>query len=115
MIHLVSSAQAVDAAGLDYFFTNGHAIEAITRDFEGLINLNAVDWSVIPLKVWKDTLEDGDRKRRKQAEFLVHHFFPMSLIERIGVYSHQYKVRVEELLGDHELSIPVTVESEWYY
>jgi ssDNA thymidine ADP-ribosyltransferase, DarT len=60
MIHLVSTAQAAEDAGLDYFLTDGHAIKRLTADFVGLGNLARVDWAVIPLKRWNDTLEDGD-------------------------------------------------------
>ena len=115
MVHLVSTAQAVDAAGLAYFFTDGHATMWLTDYYEALSELIAVDWDVIPLKYWNNTLEDGDRKRRKQAEFLVHRFFPFDLVERIGVYSHSVKLQVQELLQDYDVTVPVSVELDWYY
>ena len=114
IIHLVSTAQAVDSA-CAYFFTDGHGTMWLTSDYVGLHNLDKVDWSVIPLRQWDNTLQDGDRKRRKQAEFLVHRSFSFDLIERIGVYSHQVKVVVEQLLEAHNRRLPVTVENEWYY
>jgi hypothetical protein len=115
MIHLVSTAQEVDASKVDYFFTDGHATMGFTEDCALLAQLGAIDWDVIPLKYWGNTVQDGDRKRRKQAEFLVHRFFPFSLVRRIGVYSQQVRVAVEERLQAHGLRIPVTVEVDWYY
>jgi ssDNA thymidine ADP-ribosyltransferase, DarT len=36
---------------------------------------------------WGDTREDGDRRRRRMAEFLVHKFFPFSLVSAIVTQS----------------------------
>jgi len=36
-------------------------------------------------RYWSDTNTDNDRKRRRQAEFLVHNFFPLRLVEAVGV------------------------------
>lgn len=40
-------------------------------------------------RYWNDTPEDGDRKRRRQAEFLVYTSLPWRLIEEIGVISRK--------------------------
>lgn len=115
MIHLVSTAQAVRDAGIDFFFTDGHGTMGYTTDYVGLARLGEVDWDVIPLRQWSNTVQDPDRKRRKQAEFLVHDVFPFELVQRIGVYSHTVKLQVEQVLEDLELEVPVSVEFDWYY
>jgi ssDNA thymidine ADP-ribosyltransferase DarT-like protein len=64
---------------------------------------------------WADTPDDSDRKRRRQAEFLVHHFFPWNLISQIGVVNAEMKERVERLLTGAGHRPPVHVRQQWYY
>ena len=87
VIYLVSSAEAVDTAGLQWVFTEGHAEIAYTDFFDDLRHLSKVDWDLMKAKYWRDTDEDPDRKRRRQAEFLVHQLFPWNIVECIGVYN----------------------------
>ena len=116
VVHLVASAEAVQAAGLGFAFTDGHAPMAVTKHFDDLAELVQVDWSVMPLTYWYDTQEDPDRKRRRQAEFLVHGSVPWTMIEEIGVLDAGVAAAVEELLdgiGGHRPA--VNVHRGWYY
>lgn len=74
VIHLVSSVDYIDAEGLDFVFTDGHAAMTFTDFFDDLNDLGAIDWDVMKSRYWNDTDEDNDRKRRRQAEFLVRNF-----------------------------------------
>ena len=56
-----------------------------------------------------------DRKRRKQAEFLVYEFCPWSLIQEIAVINRVNKDRVEQLLTLARLQKIVSVKPQWYY
>ena len=115
ILHLVSSAEQVMAKGLPFVFTNGHAEMLISRFFRDLSDLDKVDWEIMQDRVWRDTNEDGDRKRRRQAEFLVHRFFPSSLFSEIGVANKRMAQEVELILNSLSLAIPITVHSDWYY
>jgi hypothetical protein len=115
ILHLVSSAEAVQAAGLPFTFADGHAEMDISRFFTDLHDLNKIDWAVMQSRQWADTLEDGDRKRRRQAEFLVQRFFPLSLIERIGVINHTLRLQVTALFPDPRSRPPISIEPTWYY
>ncbi len=64
---------------------------------------------------WADTVEDMDRQRRKQAEFLVHRFCPWQVIHRIGVINDAVKQSVEQIFTRHNLSVPVEIRRQWYY
>jgi hypothetical protein len=44
-----------------------------------------VDLPLMRERYWKDTEDDPDRERRRQAEFLVHDRAPWEVIEEIGV------------------------------
>ena len=115
ILHLVSAAQAVQREGGQYVFTDGHGIVVFTNFFEDLGELDQVDWTVMKATYWRDTLDDMDRCRRRQAEFLIHDFCPWQLIETIGVMTKKMKATVEELLEGVSHKPVVTVRREWYY
>jgi len=115
IVHLVSSAEAVRAAGLSFAFTDGHADMDISHFFNDLQDLERVDWNVMSSKYWSDTLGDGDRKRRRQAEFLVYQFFPITRIETIGVINQNMADRVTQFIETLGLELSVQAQPTWYY
>jgi hypothetical protein len=115
VIYLVSTAQAVAAAKLAWVFTDGHGIMQMTECFDDLACLDRIDWGIMRERYWADTLEDGDRKRRRQAEFLVHRFFPWGLAQAIRVLDDAMKDAVEKALENAPRQPNVKVESRWYY
>lgn len=115
ILHLVSSAQLVQDAGLSFVFTDGHATMELSTFYATLDRLDQVDWSVMPLRIWRDTNADPDRKRRRNAEFLVHKFFPWELITEIGVINATIQQQVERLLYSAKHKPMVTVRPNWYY
>jgi hypothetical protein len=117
LVYLVSTVQAVAGAGLRFIFSNGHGIAAYTAWFDDVSRLDEVDWNMVYQRYWSDNLDDMDRQRRKQAEFLVYQSCPWALIQEIGVFNTQAKVRVEQILsefGDSQRTV-VNVRAGWYY
>jgi ssDNA thymidine ADP-ribosyltransferase, DarT len=115
IIHLESTAESVETTGIPFVFTDGHAAMRYSNFYDTLDQLNSVDWEVMKLKYWADTQEDGDRKRRRQAEFLVFGSCPWAAIRQIGVINNQIKQKVEEILRDANSSTAVKVYANWYY
>jgi hypothetical protein len=116
IIHLVSDAQSVANSNLGFVFSDGQANKATTERFANLDKLSRIDWKLVNEQYWRDTAEDPDRMRRKQAEFLVHKFFPFGLITEIGVFDAKTKAHVEKLLVRSGRSGPVVrVRADWYY
>lgn len=115
VIHLVSTAQIVQSAKLPFAFTDGHAIVAISEFFDDLSQLNRIDWNIMRSRYWFDTIEDGDRKRRRQAEFLVYNSFSWHLITEIGVINTTIHARVQQVLQKFTISGQVRVRPNWYY
>lgn len=117
LIYLVSSAQSVKAADLQFVFTDGHGLAKFTDWFDDLANLDSVDWTVVNERYWTDTINDMDRQRKKQAEFLVHEYCPWALIQEIVVIDVAMKQRVETI----QVRFPaaqrrvVRVDRNWYY
>ncbi len=115
ILHLVSTAQVVLGAGLGFVFTDGHGIMAMTDFFDDLAQLARVDWQVMGMRYWHDTPTDGDRKRRRQAEFLVHHFLPWTLVQEIGVMTPAIAAQVTQALQGQLHQPAVVVRRGWYY
>jgi hypothetical protein len=115
VVYLVSSIEAVQQANLSFVFTDGHGIMALTEFFDDLSELNQVDWQVMNLRYWFDTPEDPDRKRRRQAEFLVHRFFPWQLVHEVGVIHPSVKAEAEQCLQAAAHQPRVIVQRSWYY
>lgn len=117
VLHLVSSVRRVIEGGCQWCFTDGHAVEAMTEFYADQRDANKVDWSIVQSWSWKNTDGDPDRKRRKQAEFLVHQSFPWTWIERIGVIDGATKSHVERVMAvtgvEHRPA--VEVQRRWYY
>jgi len=86
----------VDEAGLRWVFTEGHADMGYTDFFDDFRDLIKIDWPLMEERYWHDTDDDPDRKRRRQAEFLVHQFFPWELVSYVGVYDHS----IAEVIGE---------------
>lgn len=117
VIYLVSNAQTVQQKGLGFVFSDGHGIACFTRWFDNLAGLNELDWECIYADYWSDNVNDMDRQRKKQAEFLVHRFFDWSLVSEIGVIDDRTKSRVESVLERFpaEMHRPVNIRQAWYY
>lgn len=114
--HLVSTAEAVaQADGLAYCFTDGHAEKTFSQFFEDLNQLAAIDWKLMKEIYWADTEEDGDRKRRRQAEFLVHHFFPWRMITEIGVINAKIAEETTKVIATWQHQPKIVVVPQWYY
>lgn len=67
-------------------------------------------------EIWRNTPEDGDRMRRRMAEFLVHGRFPLKLVAGYVVRTPARRVRLVRMLeaaGSH--GVYVDVRPEWYY
>jgi len=115
VVYLVSTVEAVVAAKLAWVFTNGHGIMALTDFFDDLADLGRLDWNIMREQYWADTQSDGDRKRRRQAEFLVQQFFPWNLVLGIGVLDDTIKKQVEAALVGSPHRPLVKIEARWYY
>ncbi len=115
LVYLVSSTEAMYEAGLKCVFTDGNAAVYITDFDDDPDNIAThVDWAIIREQYWANTAEDGDRRRRRMAEFLVHDHVSLELFSEIGVYDAKIQKALEEALED-EWPIAVRVRRAWYF
>jgi hypothetical protein len=115
IVHLASSVERVQQAGLPFAFSDGHADMAISHFFNDLAQLDRIDWDIMRARYWNDNDDDNDRCRRRMAEFLVYRFFPWELVEKVGVINREMSDRVEAALTAAGHKPEVRVERGWYY
>jgi hypothetical protein len=117
IVYLAVKFDSIKNQGLDWCFTDGHATNRITSFFADEQDFDEVDWDVVFSQYWKNTDEDMDRMRRKQAEFLVKEHVPADCIEAIVVYDQAAQTQVQNLVNSAGLNIRVAVaqKNRFYY
>ncbi len=115
LVYVVSTVDTITSLGLSFVFSDGHGIAAYSEWYDDIADLDKVDWEAVKATYWSDTLEDPDRQRRKQAEFLVHEFCPWDAVQEIIAYNGEIKQKVLAIMGKHNISTPVRVSQKWYY
>ncbi len=114
IIYLVTSVELVAQTQAEWCFTDGHAVESVTRFFRSTDELGNLDWPLIQSWRWKNTDDDPDRMRRKQAEFLVRRFVPWAWIESLAAITPAVAKRVSAIVQEHGPK-PVAIQPKWYY
>jgi len=115
IVYFIVNAQSLIHEEVRFVFTNGHAKNNFTEFYTDLNDLSEIDWEVVYLRKWNNTIDNMDRMRRKQAEFLIHGHVPINLIDRIVVYNQEKFNFVETLLRNVGLDIPLSVNTNLYY
>ena len=117
ILHIVSDVGRVQAAKLDFVFTDGHPLtSAFTRYSNDLSQLPTfLDWPVLLNRWWNNTPDDLDRSRRRQAELLIHRAAPWEIVRGIAVQTQEMQHRVEQLVHNYGHKPKIQVVPEWYY
>ncbi len=117
IIYLVSNVETVCRARARFVFSDGHGIAAYTEWYENLEDLDKVDWNMVNQRYWRDDVNDMDRQRRKQAEFLIHNYCDWNMICEIGVINDTIKNKVKTIMKSFKSTLhkPVCVHKDWYY
>lgn len=111
IVYICCKLEKLVALGHPYLFTDGQANTDRTKEFTSLAELSNLDWNVIPVQYWRDTEEDRDRERRKQAEFLVKGPVPVASFQGIYTFDAERRADVLGSLTERGLSIPVRVDT----
>jgi len=115
IIYLVTNFEEVKKNDSKFVFTDGHGYHHLSQFFNHESQLCEVDWKIVNLIRWNDTEDDPDRKRRKQAEFLIYKEVPISMLIAIVVYNKNAKAIVKEKLEDYNIESNIFVKPDWYY
>lgn len=115
LIYLVTKVQTVSNSGSEWVFTDGHATMAFSEFYDDLKDIDDVEWKLMEPQYWNDTPTLPDRKRRRQAEFLVKDFCPWELFSEIGVINSRIESRVKRMLENSTHQPTVQIQRDWYY
>ena len=96
IVYCVTSVERVLDCGLEFIFSDGHAVNGLTSFYEqeeidGVEEI--VDLKAVKVTYWKDE-NDNDLKRRMEAEFLVKEDIPPDAIGGFIVYNEAAKARL---------------------
>ncbi|SMG47819.1 type II toxin-antitoxin system toxin DNA ADP-ribosyl transferase DarT [Dethiosulfovibrio salsuginis] len=92
-------------------FTLSNAGSRYFEDRSNINDLKDLNWEAIMSDQWSNPkIKEG-----KQAEFLMEHSFPLSLIERLGVKSNKMLDLTYNLLYSFQKNLSVRTMPEWYY
>jgi len=126
IVHLVTTVEAIAAAGLPYVFYDYNATLNYATCYSHLRDLDKIDWELFIeaprldgyCQFWfngTDKLRYIRRMETRQAEFLVHASVPLNLIETIGVYSASKAAEVTAILDEVGVELQVEVKPAWYF
>lgn len=108
IIYCVTSVAQIIKRNLDFVFTNGHAINRLTTQYSpaDIENIDSIiDKKAISAQYWIDE-NDLDRKRKKEAEFLVFGDIHIDSVIAFAVYNDSAKKRLIHL-GANESMIHI--------
>jgi len=115
IVYVMTRTDKIKDAGLPFVFTDGHAIMFITDFYNDLSELNQVDWDIMKERYWNDTEDDPDRKRRRQAEFLVLNFVDIQHFIGFAVRNEKMKEIVQMIIDEYGIKLPVVVREHFYF
>lgn len=96
--------------------TDGHPVDALTEFLPNRVAIESeVDWELMVEEYWNNTDADGDRKRRRQAEFLIKNEVPLHDVEELVVRTRAMAGAVVAKLRSHDLGLRVSVRPGSYY
>jgi len=115
IIYLVTTFENITDNNCQYVFSDVHGYHSLSQFFNDEDSLEEVDWNAVKLDRWNDTEDDPDRKRRKQAEFLVLNELPLTALVAVGVYNETVRNEILAKFAVHNLTCNVFVKPNWYY
>lgn len=98
------------------FFTDAMASVNISKHYDDLKNINEINWHAIHNSDFQNTIDNLDKRRKYQAEFLVYNHVPLDLVESLHVYDEDTKQFVKQELNNAGRGhIPVKVTKFYYF
>ncbi|WP_051203625.1 type II toxin-antitoxin system toxin DNA ADP-ribosyl transferase DarT [Hugenholtzia roseola] len=114
IVYCVTTIQEIINLNLDFIFTDGHAVDKFSSQYTradiGNIEM-LIDYAAIRAKYWQDE-QDLDKKRRKEAEFLILGDLPPKAVLGYVVYNTK---ACEKMIGFGASADKVVVKPEYYF
>jgi hypothetical protein len=115
IVHLEADMRRVvewaEQQGVRWAFTLGNASTNFPEFRANASALAEINWAAIRARDFREpAIKDA-----KQAEFLLHGFFPWELVDRIGVRSPAIHQMVADALQAAQHRPRIEIKSDWYY
>ena len=114
LVYLVTDIETIVGVA-PHVFSDGNCASAFTEYLDSLDRLDMVDWPLMDERYWNNTPTDGDRMRRRAAEFLVHKEVPWSAFIGAATINEDMARQVRAALIRAGSHLPVRVRRDWYY
>jgi hypothetical protein len=111
LVFIVCKIDEVSQSGLEFVFTDRNAKIKYAETYTDITDLDKLDWDSIYAIEWKNTEENYKKRDLKQAEFLVRHHLPVSLIHAIVVKNEEKKLYIVQQLQNFGFDIPVHIDT----
>lgn len=114
IVYCVTSVKAVLDSNIGFIFTDGHAIDSFTSEFdiEQIENIHYIlDSNAINAVFWKDE-NDLDKKRRKEAEFLLEQDLPKDYILGYICFNEAAKAKLVSFGIDE---VKIVIRPNYYF
>src|SRR5205823_6507013 len=108
---LIEAVAWADEQPRRWAFTLSNAGARYAEFRNSLDDLDDIDWDA----VGNTDFRSPEVKEGKQAEFLIYESFPLSLVNRIGVYSETVGEQAAATVADTPAAPPVDVRRDWYF
>ena len=115
IIYIVTEFNHVKINKLPFVFFDGHGYHNFSKCYNKEEHLTQVPWTNVHETDWRDTESQPDRKREKQAEFLVYQEISLTAIIGIGVYNDNALIKTNSYLKKVGSIIKVKIHKDWYY
>ena len=117
IVYIVCKLKSLVNNGFKFVFTDGHAKSVFTQYYTDIVDLDRLDWDSIHALTWRNTEDNPDRMRRKQAECLIKSEVPPQYIAALVVYDEAIKTEMEALVAEAglEISVHVNPKGNFYY
>jgi hypothetical protein len=115
IVHMEADLRRVidwaDSSSRRWAFSLSNAGAYYTEFRSRIDELDQLDWNAIA----STDFRSAEVKERKQAEFLVHDSFPLTMVDRIGVSSSAIQMRAATALARAAQRPTIEIHPEWYF
>jgi hypothetical protein len=115
IVVLVSSLHAVEDAGIPFFFTDRHALLALSESSTSLADLDRIDWPRLRNRDFRHDPDEPDKVDRYQAEALIYRHLPVGALLGIVCYNDSVADGVRDRVAEKHLNLKVATQSKWFF
>lgn len=116
LAYLVSSVERLLATGLRPVFTDRNAVLSLAQFSDRVTDLDdLVDWPLMRERLWRNTVDDPERRERRMAECLVPGVVPWAVIEGVVARSEEVAEVARRAASSLGHSVSVDVRPGWYF